>query len=89
MADLTTTQIDELIELARSALVTALTNPKPNYTIGEMTIDYADYIKMLREQLSSLREIKSESASENVRNFDSDITNTGEDNTEYEGDNNI
>jgi len=86
MADLTTTQIDNLVEACRSALQSALDSPKPNYTIGGRTVDFADYIKTLREQLGELRKMKAEVPAESVRDFDSDITNTGEDNTELEGD---
>lgn len=89
MADLTASQIDAQITLCNTALTTALTDPKPNYRIGERTVDYADYIKMLGEQLQSWRKMKASIPSEAVRDFDSDITDQGEDLTEYQGDSDV
>lgn len=83
---LTSAQLDTLIESTRSALATALANPKPNYRLGERTVNFADYIKTLREQLHELVAMQSEMPSEQVRDFDYSIDATGEDYTEYEGD---
>ena len=85
MADLTAAQIDSLIESTRSALATALADPRPNYAIGDRRVDYASYIKILREQLTAFRAMKADIPAESLRDFDYDITDTGEDNTEYEG----
>lgn len=89
MADLTAAQIDTLIENCRSALNSALSDPKPDYTIGGRNVNFASYIKTLREQLSALREMKAEIPSESVRDYDYDVTDTGEDLTEYEGNNDV
>jgi len=86
---LTTAQLDTLIESARVALQSALDNPKPNYGIGARTVSFADYINTLQENLTKLVELQSSSPSEIVRDFDSEITAVGTDNTEYEGDSNI
>ncbi len=89
MADLTAANIDAQITLINDALTAALQNPKPNYKIGGREVNFADYIKTLNEQLSGLRKTKASIPSESVRDFDSDITDTGEDNTQYEGDSNV
>lgn len=86
---LSSAELDTLIESARSALATALASPKPNYSIGGKRVDYADYIKTLREQLRELVAMQADIPSEQVRAFDSDITDTGEDNTEEEGDESV
>jgi hypothetical protein len=86
---LSSSQLDTLIESARAALQSALDSPKPNYTIGSKTVSFADYIKTLREQLDGLIAMQADIPSENIRDYDSDITDTGEDNTQYEGDENI
>ena len=82
---LTSTQLDTLIELARAALQAALTSPKPNYKLGERTVNYGDYLKMLRENLNGLSAMQSDIPAESINSFDSDISDTGTDNTEYEG----
>lgn len=86
---LTTTQLDALIELARAALQSALDNPKPNYTLNNRTVYYGDYIKGLQETLDNLGGMQANIPSEQTRDFDSHISDTGEDNTNYEGDSDI
>jgi hypothetical protein len=49
--------------LAEAALVEALTNPAPNYSINGESVSYADYIRMLREQLAELEKSENESTS--------------------------
>lgn len=83
---LTSAQLDTLIESARAALQSALDDPKPNYTIGNRNVSFADYINSLRENLENLVGMQANIPSEQVRVFDSDITYTGEDNTQLEGD---
>jgi len=86
---LTSTQIDDLIELTRVALSAALSDPKPNYSIGNKTVNYADYIKMLNEQLNAYSQMQANIPSEQIRTYDYDVTSTGDDNTQLEGDNDI
>ncbi len=86
---LTNTQLDTLIESARLALQTALDSPKPNYSIGSRTVSFADYIKILREQLMELVGMQASIPSEQIRDFDTEITDQGEDNTELEGNENL
>jgi hypothetical protein len=87
MADLTETQIENLITLAYNALVTAMTTPKPNYQVGDRTVSYADYIEMLNGQLNSYREMKTVIPAESAPiAIDNEISATGSDNTQYEGD---
>ena len=86
MADLTKAQIDALIELNRSALSTALASPKPNYRIGGKTVNFADYIEILTKNLNALRGITAGIPAESVVDFDYDVTELGDDNTQYEGD---
>lgn len=83
---LTTLQLDSLIESARVALQAALNDPKPNYSIGSRSVSFGDYIKSLTENLNNLMGMQADIPSEQIRVFDSDITDTGSDNTEYEGD---
>lgn len=86
MSDLTQAQINAQIALCNTALTNALTDPKPNYTVGSITVSHSQYMKDLRETLNDLRKMSASIPSEQVRDFDSEITDEGSDNTQYEGD---
>jgi hypothetical protein len=53
--------IKSLITKTMTALDTALTNPSPNYSVsgpdGAQSISFADYIKMLQDQIKGLQEL--------------------------------
>ena len=85
---LTYDQIQAQIELANTALTEALTNAKPNYSMGGRSVSRADYIKTLQETISNLTQMQADNPSESVPTaIDNEITVTGSDNTQYEGDN--
>jgi len=83
---LSSAQLDALIESARAALQTALDTPKTSYMMGGKAVNHFEYINSLRQQLENLVAMQAAMPSESIRAFDSDITDTGEDNTQEEGD---
>lgn len=53
--------IKTMITSAETALMAALANPAPTYSVsgpdGSRSVSFADYINMLREQLKGLQEL--------------------------------
>lgn len=45
-----------LEEMINQAIINALTNPKPSYTIGEISVDYNSYITSLMNARRSLNQ---------------------------------
>jgi len=51
------TWIDDITTARDSAaanLKAVLASPRPTYTVGEVTFDFNDYVRMLSEQIASL-----------------------------------
>jgi len=49
--------VDDIITARDSAaanLKAVLASPRMSYTVGDVTFDFNDYVRMLREQISSL-----------------------------------
>jgi len=53
---------DTIVSGLESALNAALDNPSPNYSINGQQVSFADYIRMLREQLAEAEKAASSAA---------------------------
>lgn len=40
-----------------AAIAAATANPKPNYSVGDQTFSWADYLKMLTDQLLAINQL--------------------------------
>lgn len=55
---MTTTEIDALITLLKTAYQTAITTPKPDYQVGEFKVNWEQYTKSLLDQIIKLESLK-------------------------------
>lgn len=57
MADLTEAEIQAQITAINTKLLDLVTNPKPDYTVGEHTFTWSSYHRILLDQLKIYREM--------------------------------
>ncbi len=69
--------------LIQTAIDTALANPKPNYRVGQVTYNHADYINMLFDQQKKLIEMINSSPQESMDTVNGRIDEFGQDLTDY------
>lgn len=61
---MTTTEIDSLITLLKTSYQAAITTPKPDYQIGEMKVNWAQYTQSLLNQITQLEKMKNNDVGE-------------------------
>lgn len=80
---LTATQLETQLTSLQTAINTALTNPRPNYRVGEVEYKHGDYLKMLFEQQEKLQKMLSEIPAEALDTIQDGVNDFGEDLTDY------
>lgn len=75
--------------LIQSAIDTALENPKPNYRVGQVMYNHADYIAMLFAQQEKLIERINATPSEKMDTVQDGIDEFGVDLTDYKNEPNL
>jgi hypothetical protein len=80
-------QLDIEAQLAAIALAitTAIANPAPNWTVGNVRFDQAGYLAMLLEQQGKLLEQLRDVPSESIDAIQNEVGPLGTDGTEYLG----
>lgn len=72
------------LTLIQTAITAALTNPRPDYRVGEVTYNHASYLKILFEQQERLRKILTEEIpQEEITTWQDQIDQFGKDLTQY------
>lgn len=69
--------------LIQTAISNALTNPRPNYRVGEVSYNHGDYLKILFEQQDKLVKIIQEIPFEGIDTQQDAINDFGEDLNDY------
>lgn len=57
---MTTTEIDSLITLLKTSYQAAITTPKPDYQVGEIKVNWAQYTQALLNQITQLEKMKND-----------------------------
>ena len=77
------TTLEAQLTLVQTALNTALANPQPNWRVGQVTMNHANYLKMLFEQQDNLIKQLKSFPTEVVVSHQNQIDGLGHDQTEY------
>ena len=72
------------LTLIQTAITAALTNPRPDYKVGEVTYNHASFLEMLFDQQEKIIKILTqEIPQEQITTLQSEIDGFGNDLTQY------
>ena len=72
------------LTLIQTAITNALANPQPNYKVGQVSYNHADYIKMLFDQQNKLVElITTVVPQESIDTIQTELNEFGQDLIDY------
>jgi hypothetical protein len=77
------TTLETQLTLIQTAISTALANPRPDWSVGQVKMSQGGYLKMLFEQQDSIIKQLKEIPAEVVNTANDRVTAFGEDMTEY------
>lgn len=77
------TTLGDQLTAIQTAITTALTSPRPNWKVGQVSMNQADYLKMLLDQQKELIIQIKEIPVESVDTHQHRINALGQDMTEY------
>lgn len=77
------TTIETQLTALQTAITAALTNPRPNWKVGQVWMDHGDYLKILFAQQKELIEQLKSFPHETVTTHQDWVTPFGQDMTEY------
>ena len=80
-----TTTIESQITSVQAAITAALTNPRPNWKVGQVALDQGDYLNMLFKQQDLLFKQLRLFPVEDISTSQHAITPLGQDLTDYQG----
>lgn len=86
---LSAADIESQLTLVQTNIAAALTNPAPNWRVGEVSFNQQDYLKYLFDQQRALIEQLRAFPSEEITTVQNEVDALGKDGTQYMGEDDV